>query len=292
MKNNDWLIYDGAFKPAEQPLISVRSRGLMYGDGCFDTFRSYSGRFFALEKHLNRLKEGTEFLGMVFPDVLKQTSFQGLLYSLLKKNKLLDKDAIVRVQVWRAGGRGYQTEPRSSAHFTVTASKYAADEPVVPAALATADIKRIPDQALPSRYKLSNGISYIIAARQAQTKGADDALMLTTDNRVSETTIANVFWVKGKTVYTPSTVCDLLPGITREILIEVLKNSTACKVEEGSFSPDEVLNAEAVWICNSVRELVPVGRIDDQSFPARHPLFEEIKEKFVEYRDQKLVPLT
>src|SRR5690606_40400625 len=63
---------------------------------------------------------------------------------------------------------------------------------------------------------ISNGLNFIQAAREANNLGANDALLLTTSNKISETTIANIFWVKGNTVFTPSKICDLLPGIRSE----------------------------------------------------------------------------
>lgn len=291
METSTYIIYNGSFKPAGAAHVSVRSRGLMYGDGCFDTFRSYSGRVLALDKHLSRLKEGMQFLDMRYPDLLKPEPVRELLHRLLHKNKLLEKDAVLRIQVWREGGRGYQTEAGSPANFAIVASEYKAVKPEDPVSLATVNIKRIPDQSLPSRYKLSNGINYITAARQARMKGADDALMLTVNDAVSETTVANLFWVKGRTIYTPSKACDLLPGITRELLLEILGNSSSYNAEEGAYPLSDVLNAEAVWICNSVRELVPVKSIDHRSYPVSHPVFTDIEKEFTAYLNRNLSPL-
>lgn len=292
MENRHQIIYNGSFKPAGAVLVSARSRGLMYGDGCFDTFRSYSGRFLALDRHLNRLKEAVQFLDMRLPELLRPEPFRELLHRLLNKNALLNKDAVIRVQVWREGARGYQTESQSAAHFTITATEYAAGKPVAPVALATVDVRRIPDRSLPSRFKLTNGINYITAARQARAKGADDALMLTLDDVVSETTIANIFWARGDTIYTPSEACDLLPGITRAALLEILDSSSSYRAEEGAYPLSDLPDAEAVWICNSVRELVPVERIDDRPYATQHPVCKDIEKRFAAYRDQKLAPLT
>lgn len=290
MSKSNWIVFDGDLKPAEEKIISAESRGLMYGDGCFETFRSYKGRFFEVEKHLARLEEGLQYLGIRYPEMLKHTTCKDLFYKLSKCNNLLDKDALIRVQVWRKGERGYQTEAQSQAHFCAIARTLPSDA-AKPIVLSIVNTRRIPNQAIPSRFKLSNGINYIKAASEAKDKDADDALMLTVDGVIAETTIANIFWVKGAVIHSPSADCDLLPGITRNGLLQVIRNLTEYRVAEGKFSPEELQNADAVWVCNSVRELVPVRRIDNQEYPTQHPVFKELRQKFTAYRNQKLVTI-
>ena len=291
MNDNNLVIVDGTFQKAGDKVLPVQSRGLMYGDGCFETLRSYSGRFLRLEMHLRRLAQGMRHLGMKVPELLKPRPFKLQLHELLDKNGLLNEDAVVRIQVWRKGERGYHTERESEAHFTVQAGGYSPARSADPVSLSIVDIRRIPDQSLPSCYKLSNGINYILASREAASKGADDALMLTIEGFVSETTIANIFWMQNGEVFTPSEECDLLPGITRAQVLEILSQSSEIKVLEGKFRPEDLMSAEAVWVCNSVRELVPVKRIDESSYPVNHSMFREIQNKFISWRDKKTVPL-
>jgi branched-subunit amino acid aminotransferase/4-amino-4-deoxychorismate lyase len=292
MENNDQIIFDGEFRSGQDQLIPVLSRGLLYGDGCFATFRSYRGRFLELGGHLDRLEQGVRYLDMRFPNSLKSDAFVQLLDSLLEQNHLNTSDAIVRIQVWRKGGRGYHTPSRSGSHYSVSATRISAEAEPVPVALSVSDIRRIPDRSLPSRFKFSNSLNYIVAARQARDCGADDALMLTVDGHVSETTIANVFWVSGNTVYTPSEDCDLLPGITRSIVMKIIDRAMdGVDVKQGIYNLNNIEGAEAVWICNSVRELVPVRTVNTRNYPTAHPVFLDLKSKFESYKLQNLVPL-
>ncbi len=279
---DNWLIYDGKITLADQPVVPVVSRGLMYGDGVFDTLRVYRGNTLLLEEHITRLHSGMEILGMEVRNDLEIDTLQKKLWELLEKQQLLHTDAIVRLQVWRDGQRGYHPQGDSSIHYSVTASDWPEffSHPI----LATVDQRRIPSQSMPSTAKFTNGINYILAAQSAADKGGDDALMQTVNGFVSETTIANVFWVKGDTIYTPDEECDLIPGITRKIILDILEENNHWKSEQGKYSLDHLYDADAVWICNSVREVLAVKQIDDQDFEVDHPAIEQLQNRYTVFR--------
>lgn len=278
MENNRWVIYDGNLIRAVDPVVPVESRGLMYGDGCFETLRVYKGAFFRLEEHLSRFKSAAEFLGLDYPEQLEESSIKELSENLLDKNKLSNKDAVIRIQLWRSGKRGYSVSGENISHFSMLATPL----PEIPTsiALASVDVKRIPNKALPSRYKLTNNINYITAARQAAQKNADDALMQTVEGYLSETTIANLFWISGNTVFTPSLACDLLPGITRSVLIHLIGEFDGVVLKEGEYFLEEIYKADAVWICNSVREVVAVSQVDGVRYNEDHFVNEKLKESY------------
>ena len=279
---DNWLIYDGKITRADQPVVPVVSRGLMYGDGVFDTLRAYRGNTLLLEQHITRLHSGMEMLGMEAPNDLEIGILQKKLWKLLEKQQLLHTDAIVRLQVWRDGQRGYHPQGKSDIHYSITVS--ACPDNFTTPTLATVDQRRIPSQSMPSTAKFTNGINYILAAQSAADKGGDDALMQTVDAFVSETTIANVFWVKGDTIYTPDEECDLIPGITRKIILDILEENNRWKSRQGKYSLDHLYDADAVWICNSVREVLAVKQIDDQDFEVDHPAIEQLQNRYTVFR--------
>lgn len=288
-KNNNWIVFDGDLVPGEQPVVPAVSRGLMYGDGLFETFRIYSGQSLLFDAHLERLSKGMEILGI--PEVManQQSELRTVALKLLKKNNLLQTDAIIRLQVWRDGTRGYRPAKDSEYHFSMTAS--ACPDDFTPPSLVTVDRRRIPAAALPSTVKLTNGINYILAAREADQKGGDDALMQTVDGWVSETTIANIFWAKGSTIFSPSIDCDLIPGITRKILFGLIKEHSSWDLTTGKFKLDHLLDADSVWLCNSVREILPVREVNNRSFAVESPLLSHLQEAFNRYRKENLKPL-
>ncbi|MDR8390321.1 aminotransferase class IV [Aliifodinibius sp. S!AR15-10] len=281
-----WIIVNDQIHRRDELLIPVDARAVRYGDGCFETFRSYQGRFLKLEAHLERLKGALEYLRIIPSIELEDKSFREKILELLTENQLRDEDAVVRIQVWREGGRGFSISREADSGYCITVSKLPQISRAV--SLATVATRRIPAEALNPRFKLSNSINYIQAATQASEQQADDALMLTVDGLVAETTIANIFWVNDQTVCTPSIDCDILPGITRNMILEILATKFDVSVREGQFTTADLKHADAAWICNSVRELVPVRKIDDQTFSLENSFFLKLKEAFKSYKNKLL----
>lgn len=280
---SNFVVYNGQLVHEEEVLISPINRGMMYGDGCFDTFRSYKAKFLSLEAHFERTKAAAEYLGMEV-----EFDFEGFkvkILELLEANELLNKDAMVRVQCWRGGSRGYRTNS-SQGNWITHCTPYSPVE--APISLASVNTRAIPSEALDRRFKLSNGINYIAAAREALKKGADDALMLTINRKVSETTIANIFWLKGNICFTPSLDCDLFPGITRSVLIKELTEHNGVNVIEGQFILEDIKSADAVFSTNSLREVVPVSSIDEVRFDLNHKFIGFVKELFKHFKKKNL----
>lgn len=275
----NYIIFNGSLIPIKKASVPVQSRGLMYGDGCFESFKAYKGRFLKLEEHFNRLVEGCRYLGLEAH--FGYEDFKSKLIELLEANNLVDEDAMLRVQCWREGERGYFSASKDANWITTCASINGKSHPIK---LATVSVRAIPSQALERKYKLSNGLNYIQAVREANALSADDALMLTMDGYISESSIANLFWLKEKTVFTPSEDCDLLPGITRNLLIELISKQTGYSVEEGKYQIEHIQDADAVWATNSIREIVPVLCVDETLFDISHPVIQLFKESFELYK--------
>ncbi|MEX1136429.1 MAG: aminotransferase class IV [Balneolales bacterium] len=283
MPNKEYSIQDGQVVRTVEAVIPATSSAASYGDGCFETLRSYSGIFLAFGRHMDRLKSSMRYLGMTIPRHFTQSYFEEETARLLKLNSLEKTDARIRLQIWRLGALGYRTIETDTISFLLTASPIRQNKG--PVRLASVDQLRIPSAALQSRYKLSNGLNYILARREAGSRGYDDALMLDYRDHISETTIANIFWKRGDVVYTPSDHCDLLPGITRELQLEWLHKKKEISVQVGQFGLGQLLQAEAVWLTNSVQEVMPVSEINDTSFGTGDPLLAELKEAYREMID-------
>lgn len=264
MPSSEFSIQDGKIVRNEDAAIPALSSAASYGDGCFETLRSYSGSFLALNRHIVRLKSSMEYLGITIPPNYTQEYFEEEIARLLELNRLKEIDARIRLQIWRLGPLGYGSAESDAVTFLLTASPILSSNDLI--RLATVNHFRTPSAALQSRYKLSNGLNYILARREAKKKGYDDALMLDYHKNVSETTIANIFWKKGDAVYTPSETCDLLPGITREIQLDWLDKQEGISVRVGQYNLKQLLQAETVWLTNSVQEITPVSKINDTSF--------------------------
>ncbi|MFY0698442.1 MAG: aminotransferase class IV [Balneola sp.] len=274
---------NGTLIPEEQASLPATSRAVSYGDGCFETLVSYKGKFLHFEDHFSRLQSGLKYLEMNLD--LTKDQLHSQVQKLLEENELEDEDSVVRIQCYREGSSGYFDISNRSGFIISNRSIPERPESIK---LKTVSIPTIPSIALERKVKLSNSINYIKAAQEAKKKGGDDALMLTVGSKISETTISNIFWIKGNQVFTPSVNCDLLPGVTRSILIKLIDQDSELQLIEGAFGPEDIYSAEAVFCTNSVMEMKSVSSVDDHLYKTEHSVFERLKDDFKVYKEKRL----
>lgn len=276
--------------PTSEALLPAVSRAAAYGDGCFETLKSYQGRFLALDRHVERLKQGMEALGIRPPRETTEARFAHLISELLEANGLIELEARVRIQVWRTGPLGYQSPSEAEPILLINA--FPLGPALQPLRLGWASTRRIPNACLPSHLKLSNGLNYILAQREAAAEGYDEALMCDLRGHISETTMANVFWLRNGVLETPSLQCDVLPGVTRALVMEMVLASTktlVAGVEEVEAEPDILSEATAFFTCNSLRELHPVASVGNRVFPVDIPQIRRILETWSVFRNEKMM---
>lgn len=286
----EWLIYKGQPTKGDEAGLPVQSRAVAYGDGCFETLRSYEARFLQLEKHIDRLHAAMEYLGIDITADLEKAGIKEQIRQLIDRNELWNEQAAVRIQVWREGPLGYDPGTEAGVGWAITASVLS-ETISAPITLVEVPTRRIPADALNGSFKLSNGINYIRAQLEAREQGGDDALMVTTDGYISETTIANIFWIKDNIIYTPNLECDILPGITRSILTGIIRSLDEVNLVKGQYKPEKIYQSDAAWVCNSLREIKPVQQVDSHSLDTEHPVIEQLKEAMDEYKEQHLIPI-
>lgn len=274
--------FNGAVVTETEARVSASSRAAMYGDGCFETMLATSGKFVCWQDHIDRLHAGMEYLGIQRNASLESAALKKSVIRLLEINRLESIDSRVRIQVWRSGisGMGDPLVHEATSHISVKPAMSGRE----PLRLIVAKTRRVPAAALDTRFKLSNYLNYILAYREAIAEDADDALMLTVSGKVSESSVANIFWLKNGVVYTPSLQCDPLHGITRMLTIRYLK-SEGRDVVEGEFVPSDLEGADAVWVCNSVRIWQPVKSIGKMEFAVSTAQYRSIHDAFISYID-------
>lgn len=239
----------------------------------------------ALDRHIDRLNAGMNFLGIRPPRESTEARFAHIIGELLERVQLHEDDARVRIQVWRGGALGYQTPDWSDANISVSAFPITTMTP--PDRIGLVQLRRIPNASLPSNLKLSNGLNYILAQREAQALGFQEGVMCTVDGYLSETTMANLFWIKDGVMFTPDTTCDILEGIMRSLVIEALEGTV--EVETCRAVPGVLEDAEAVFTTNSLRELHPVSMYNEVSYNVDLPVVQRCVNKWVEFRNDMLI---
>ena len=258
---------DGELVDREEATVSVDDRGFRYGDAAFETCRAYGGEVFAWERHLERLERTCETLGMadaVPADVADRVD------ETLAANDLAD--AYVRVSISRGVQPGKLT-PESEVDPTVVVyvkplPRGGVDGESVwedPAVVQSVKTRRVPDAALPADAKTHNYLNGVLARlelRRATNEGyrPDEALMRDTDGNLAEGATSNLFFVDDGVLKTPAEG-SLLPGITREIVMEIAE-AEEFPVEEGRYAVDDLRAADEAFLTNTTWEVRPVESVD------------------------------
>ncbi|GFN33814.1 aminotransferase class IV [Paenibacillus xylaniclasticus] len=256
--------YNGSVIEAEKAVVSVFDHGFLYGMGLFETFRTYGGQAHKLNRHLARLTAGCEALHIRYlPD---EAHVRSWLSDVMKANGL--EEAYVRLTV-SAGdeGLGLPHGDYTNPQLWLTVKPLPEMPPSVYdqgrelRLLRTVRNSPEGDTRLKSLHYMNN----IIAKRELQRTGAApgaEGLLLTKEGWLSEGIVSNLFFVRNGKLYTPSLATGILPGITRELVLELAAQS-GIAAEEGLYSWEQLIQADEVWVTSSIQELVPVTTLTD-----------------------------
>jgi len=281
----NWVCIDGEFVPGEEARISVWDHGFLYGDGIFETMRAYSGKVLGLEEHLARLRQGAELLRLEVRE--KDTELVRLLNETIKRNDLAD--AYIRLTYSRGSGPiGLDPALCPKATMVIMAKPPAGDDKVYREGigLGISPVRRNHPEALTPAVKSVNFLNNILAKIWAKENNYAEALLLSQDGWVSETTVSNIFFVRGGKVFTPALGVGILPGVTRRFVLEVIR-TMGLNLEEGFYSTADLAGAEEIFLTNSGSELIPVSSLDGKPVGSGKPgrLTQEIHAAFKKFID-------
>ena len=265
---------DGDLVPADEATVSVEDRGFAYGDAAFETLRAYGGEVFRWDAHAARLADTCETLGL--DHGVADAELKARIDETLAANDLAD--AYVKCSVTRGVQPG-TLDPKPDVDPTVvviakplprggigSGDEGAEDDGSGtvydgPAALQTTKTRKPSSRAFPADAKTHNYLNGILARLELRVTGADEALMLDPEGNVAEGATSNVFFSDGTALKTPSLDGPVLPGITRRAVIEIAE-SEGIPVEEGTYAPDAIREADEVFLTNSTWEVRPVATVD------------------------------
>lgn len=230
-----WL--NGAILDADSAAISPTDRGFTLGDGVFETMQARNGAPLRLDAHLARLRRGAGLIGLPLP----RLDYAGALLATLEANGL--RDAALRLTLSRGPApRGVLPPAEPTPTVLISAGPL---PDLTPVRLVLAKVTRRNEFSPLSCIKSLNYLDSILARQEAAARGADDALMLNTQGRIAETTMANVFLVLNGNLVTPPLSDGALPGIMRA---EVLKAGAV----EQAILPADIARAREIFITTSL----------------------------------------
>lgn len=250
--------------------LPLPDRGLEFGDGLFETLLLKGGRPLHLELHLQRLRAGLRALH--FPDCVATATAQ--LQSVADEISHLSPGwSVARLTVTRgAGRRGYAppSRPRPRIIISVTPLERDASARLAPARLGIATV-RWPLQPLLAGIKHLNRLEQVLAAREAQLAGFDEALMEDQDGHLISVTAGNLFILRDGRLLTPALDRCGIAGTRRRLVLEQWAPALGLPAEEARIGIDELDRAEEVFYCNSVLGPRPVASVGDRRW-RNHPV--------------------
>jgi branched-chain amino acid aminotransferase len=269
-----WL--NGRLLPANVPHLSVYDRGFQLGDGVFEALRARRGVAVELEGHLARLHSSLEALAIAMPygDDVVAAGIGDLLAAEGWDGVDPPGDAAIRITV----SRGYEPArgliPRAGAIASVVIQAWPHKPPATQALqdgerFITSSVRRVPDSPI-AGIKSTSRAELVYARIEAERAGADDALFLTTDGRITEATSSNVLLIRGDVCATPRLGTGLLPGTTRAWLV-AHGDAVGLRMVEQDLHPADVFEADEAAICSSIGGVVPFVSLDGRAIGNGRP---------------------
>lgn len=253
---------NGKFIPESEAHISINDRGFLFGDGIFDTMRAYGGVPFKVEEHLRRLLSSAGELK--YKKVPSVDELQSAITKLLDENNL--ENARVRITLTRGeqgGDLGFDTANEPTLLIVARPFEGPSKEDYKHG-ISVSIVKSGANPAPLAQHKTTSFLPYLLARDAAKSAGANEAIIVDANNQVLEAATANVFMVKSGEVYTPEPGAGNLPGIAQTTVMELMK-SGGQKVKTEKISADKLLDADEVFLTNSLIEVLPVSSIDGKT---------------------------
>ena len=267
-----WTYLNDRLVPAEQAMVPVTDRGLLYGDSLFETMAVYAGTVFRLDQHLHRLIQGATALAIPVPDGVAER-----ILSVIHRNGLAD--GLLRLTLTRGSGpRGLAVAACQSP--TLVIQCFPCPPARIPlrqrgATVAIARTRHIPPECLPSLCKSGSFLSNILAFQEAEAVGADEALMLDGGGNMVEGTVSNVFFVRDGALLTPTLDSGAMPGITRACVLECA-SALGIRCNELCLPAAVLATFQEAFYTNTGAGIMPIGWMGDQAYQVPGPVTERL----------------
>ncbi len=252
---------NGEYLPLEEARISPMDRGFLFGDGIYEVIPSYDGKMVGFGPHISRMQDGLDAIEIDLG--WDQDQWREICSELIEKNGSGDLGVYLHVSRGADVKRNHAYPPG----ITPTIFGYAFEIPPPP----------VPDREHIRPYTCSTGadmrwdrcnikstslLGNVLHYNQGHSRGDGEILLFNDRDELTECGACNAYIVKNGVVATPPLDNQILPGITRHVLLDILAADGSIEVEERIITRDEVLNADEIWISSSSKEVVPVIQLD------------------------------
>jgi branched-chain amino acid aminotransferase len=267
---------NGKISDAEHAVVPVLDHGFLYGEGVYETLRTYNQQPFLIDRHLRRLRTSASMIALSVP--LTDAQFAERIDETTREARRAAGSAppewYVRILLTRGVGELTYDPAACPSPSVIIITKPQIDPPIeafdkgVRVTLA-ATIRNHPDSVSPL-IKSNNLLNNALAMQEAVRRGAFEAIMRNYRGELAECTTANVFVVKDGTALTPPLSSGLLAGITREFLFEIGRDK-GVPVLEGVLRDQDLYDADEAFLTSTTRELLPIVQVDGRPIGSGKP---------------------
>lgn len=268
---------NGEYLPLSEAKVSVLDRGFLFGDGVYEVIPSYFGDLFRLQDHLDRLQDSLSNIRLELPYSIDQ--WLEILSPLLDKTK----DQYIYLQITR----GVTAKRDHAFPEDPVPTVFAMCSDIKPFAGVKTGVKALTMED--SRWEMCNVkattlLANVLLRQQAVEQGCAEAI-LHRNGYVTEGAASNLFAVIDGIIITPEKTAEILPGITRKVILEIAKNNDL-QCSEEIISLEALQTASEIWITSSTREIIPVVELDSkpvgEGVPG--PVFHKMNQLFQDYK--------
>ncbi len=275
--DNKTVYLNGQYLPLAEAKISVMDRGFLFGDGIYEVIPSYSGKLFHFHEHMERLENSLSSIRL--PNPHDRAQWLEILTPLLDAN--LDQSIYLQIT------RGVGSKRDHAFPENITPTVFAMSSNIVPFADLDSGVKAI--SVDDSRWELCNVkattlLANILLRQQAVEKGCAEAILVK-DGYVTEGAASNIFAVIDGILITPPKGREILPGITRNVILELAEKNNI-PYSEDIISLDALKTASEIWLTSSTREIVPVVQLDNETIANGKPgpIWQTMNQLFQAYK--------
>jgi branched-chain amino acid aminotransferase len=264
---NTWVFYEGEFARYHDVHLGLMTHALHYGTAVFEGIRAYwnqkRSQLFLLQAaaHYERMRRSANVMRMQLPYSTEELVNYTL--ELLRRNEF-KSDVYVRPLLYTSSeeiGVRLHNLNRSFFIYSVPFGNYVEVEAGIRCMVSS--WRRVPDQSLPARAKISGAYAQsALAKSEAVEGGFDEAIVLTVDGHVSEGSAENLFMYKDGVFVTPPVTDDILEGVTRQLIIGVIKSELNKEVLERSIDRTELYTCDELLLCGTGAQISPVIEVD------------------------------
>lgn len=276
MTVSDPLVYlNGEYLPLSQAKVPVLDRGFLFGDGVYEVIPVYGGKAFRLEEHLRRLEQS--LAGIEMSDPLSSAAWAAIFDRLI----IGPEDQQIYLQITR----GVAPKRDHAIPAGIAPTVFVMCAPIAPIPLAGIKAITVTDIRWDRcNIKAITLLANVLLRQEAVEKGASEAILVR-EGSVLEGAASNILIVKNGVIITPPKGDTILPGITRDLVLELAKNQ-GLPTEERHISLGELRDADEIWMTSSTREILAVIELDGEpiSGGAPGPLWKTLQTAYQDYK--------